>query len=400
VGVVTSTDPAIEQRGQEFVRASGPSGQDAWWPADPPPGRPLGGVQLSRLIVLAGLTPAQALEIGADLVASMVGRPEPDHDGPADVQVMIGTDGRVVLGRALSGGPAAMSPSVFGPTSATVETVLAELADAARSRARRPDRLLAELERAAALVPLVDLPVVAGTLNDACAAIDRDGVRAELAALVRAITHTSEAITVSGAPLPAPTVAAGRQRQVEPRARGHARVARRRIGAWLLSVAVIVTIVLLEFAFLRDDILADVHLLLDAGRAGSVPSVAPEPDPLPLVAPAPPAAGSVLAVDLRALDRCTLGAPCPMRVLIRLVPGAEPQTVTWSIRVVDRCTGGAETVSGGSVMVAPGEEQATAVGPVPLPQTASAVFAVTERPAVAAGAPVVVGSCSPTRPAG
>jgi hypothetical protein len=174
----------------------------------------------------------------------------------------------------------------------------------------------------------------------------------------------------------------------------------RRIGAWLLSIAVVVTIVLLEFAFLRDDILADVHLLLQAGRSGSVPSDTPEADGLPPVAPAPPSAGSVLAVDLRALDRCTAGAPCPMRVLVRLVPGTEPQTVTWSIRIVDRCTGGTEMVPGGSVVIAPGEVQATAVGPVPLPQAASAVFAVTERPAVAAAPPVLVGSCADSLPPG
>jgi hypothetical protein len=103
----------------------------------------------------------------------------------------------------------------------------------------------------------------------------------------------------------------------------------------------------------------------------------------------------VAAVDLRALDRCTPGTPCTMRVLVQLVPTAAPQTVTWVIRIVDRCTGIAETVPGGSVVIAPGEEQATAVGMVPLPQAASAVFAVTGRPAVAAGPPVLIGSCPP-----
>ena len=201
-------------------------------------------------------------------------------------------DGRVVLGRASSRGRTTTS-SACGATSAAVEPVLAELAGEARRRARRADPLLAELERAIALVPLTDLPVVMRTLENACAAIDRDDVRAELAALVRAILGTSGAVILSGTPARVPsTVAEGRGRPVARRAsgRGRGRVAMRRIGAWLLSVAVVVTIVLMEVAFLRDDIAADVHLLLAAGRSGSAPSVASEPEGVPLVPPAPPAA--------------------------------------------------------------------------------------------------------------
>jgi hypothetical protein len=279
--------------------------------------------------------------------------------------------------------------------------VLAKVADAARRRARGPDPLLAELERAIALMPRADVSVVGRMLEDACAAIDRDGVRAELSALVWAIAGSSTVMVVGGARPRAPaSVAADRGRALEHSASDRGRVVRRRIGAWLLSVAVVVTVVLLEIAFLRDDIVADVDLLLDAGRSGSAPSVAAEPDGIPIVPPAPAAAGVVRAVDLRALGRCTPGAPCTMRILVRLTPGAEPQTVTWSIRVVDRCTGVAETVPGGSVVVPPGAEQAAVVDPVALPQTAAAaVLAVTERPAAAASPPVLVGSCPSGRPA-
>jgi hypothetical protein len=396
VGVVTSTDRAIEQTCRELVRS--PSGQGERRPIDPHPARPPSGVQLARLIALAGLTPAQALDIGAGLVAAVANRSEPDTHGLDDDQVLIGIDGRVVLARASSRGRATTT-SACGATSAAIESMLAELAGAARRRARPADPLLAELERAVALVPLADLPVVARMLENACAAVDRDDVRAGLSALVRAIWGISAPIVPSSTPIRAPsTVAAGRVRPVARRASGRGRVAMRRIGAWLLSVAVVVTIVLLEVAFLRDDIAADVHLLLDAGRSGSALSVASEPEGVPLVPPAPPQAGSVTAVDLRALDRCTPGTPCTMRVLVRLVAVADPQTLTWVIRIVDRCTGVAETVPGGSVVIAPGEEQATAVGMVPLPQAASAVFAVTGRPAVAAGPPVLVGSC-PSAPA-
>jgi len=397
VGVVTSTDRAIEQNCSELVRVPGPSGQDDRRSVDPRTSPPA-GVPPARLIALAGLSPAQALDIGAQILASFVKRSESDTHGLSD-QVLIGMGGRVVLRRTQSGHPATSSAS--GQAAESLATVLTELSDAARHRAGSADPLLAELEQAIALVPLVDLRAVARRLDDACATIDRDGVRAELAALVRAIVGASGAITASGPSVGAPSAAAARlECPVGPRAGNRGHGAMRRIGAWLVSVALVVTIVLLEFAFLRDDILADVHLLLQAGRSGSVPVDVPESDGLPLVAPAPPAAGSVLAVDLRALDRCAPGAPCPMRVLVRLVSGAEPQTVSWSIRITDRCTVGTEIVPGGSVVVTAGEVQATAVGSVPLPQTASAVFAVTELPAVAASPPVLVGSCAPVRPVG
>jgi hypothetical protein len=350
-------------------------------------------VQPARLIALAGLSPAQALEIGADLLASLVKRSEPDTDGLAG-QVVIGMDGRVVLGRAQSDSTAAMSSSASGPPGAGLGAVLAELLDAAGRGARSADPLLTELERAIALVPLVDLPVVAGMLDDACAAIDRDGVRAELSALVRAILGASGATTAGGSPVGTPSTAPTRGERPVGSGAGGGRVALRRIGAWLLSVVVVVTIVLLEFAFLRDTIVADVRLLLDAGRSGSGRSAVPEPAGLALAPPAPPAAGPVRTVDVRALDHCTPGAPCPMRFLVRLVPGGEAQTVTWSVRSVDRCTGSTRTVPGGSVVIAPRDEQATAVGSVLLPQSPSAVFAVTERPAVATGPPVLIGSCA------
>jgi hypothetical protein len=63
---------------------------------------------------------------------------------------------------------------------------------------------------------------------------------------------------------------------------------------------------------------------------------------------------------------------------------------------VDRCTGTTNTAPGGSVTVPPGAERAEAVGIVALPPTtAVAVVATTDRPAVAAAPPVLVGSCEP-----
>ena len=174
----------------------------------------------------------------------------------------------------------------------------------------------------------------------------------------------------------------------------------RLIWTWLASIAVLVAVVLLEIAVLRDEIAADVDLLLDAGRSESAPSSASRPDGLPVVAPAPAAAGMVTAVDLRTVGTCTPGSPCTVRVLVRLLPHAEPQTVTWSFGVVDRCTGAMNNVPGGTLSVPPGVDRAVAIGTVGLPPaTAVAVLAVTEVPAKAAGPPVLLGSCAPDRPA-
>jgi hypothetical protein len=150
----------------------------------------------------------------------------------------------------------------------------------------------------------------------------------------------------------------------------------------------------LEVAVLHDKVATDIDVLLDAGRSGETPSAAPEPDGLPVVPPAPAAAGSVRGVDLRPLDQCTPGAPCTVRVLLRVVPGVDPQVVTWSYRIVDRCTGAVVTAPGGSVSVPAGGERIAVVGTVPLPAArAVGLVAVTEVPAAAASAPVLVGSC-------
>jgi hypothetical protein len=83
-----------------------------------------------------------------------------------------------------------------------------------------------------------------------------------------------------------------------------------------------------------------------------------------------------------------------VRLLVNLVPSAEPQTVTWTYQVVDACAGKSETAPGGTVAVPAQADRAVAVGVVALPALdAVAVLAVTDAPAVAASAPVVVGSC-------
>jgi hypothetical protein len=84
-----------------------------------------------------------------------------------------------------------------------------------------------------------------------------------------------------------------------------------------------------------------------------------------------------------------------VRVLLRLVPAADPRTASWRFELTDRCTGATDSASGGSVTVPAGSQNVAVVDTVPLPPySAVAVSAVTEQPAVAAAPPVLLGSCT------
>jgi hypothetical protein len=366
------------------------------------------GVKLTRLLALVRLTAPQALEVGAGMLAEAARAEVSDaqrSDGNPVVpdQAVIGADGRVVLEPA----PDRESigrPQTPGRTGATLAAVLADVAGSARHPGRPADpvaaQLLGVLDRAVRELPDAGVPAVASLLQEAAAGIDRGVVRTELAALARAIRERSASVTGAGAAQRVSTVA--RAAPARRATKEETRTAVRRIGAWLLSVLLLAGVVTVEVALLRDDIAADVALLLDAGRSGSTSSsTAPEPDGLPIVPPAPAAAGSVTAVDLRPLARCAPAAPCTVRLLVRLVPAPEPQTVTWSYRIVDRCTGATATVPGGSVTVRAGGQRAATVGTVAIPDLpAVAVVAVTDLPAAAASRPVSAGSCLPARQAG
>jgi hypothetical protein len=342
------------------------------------------GVPLSRLLALARLAPAQALEVGAGLLAALVDRAEADAGTVVTERIRIDGEGRVVL----ETGPAhGHQTSVAG--------VLGELAGAAREHAAAHDPaaegLLAELDRATAEVQATGVRAAACRLQQVRDDIDRAGVRAELAALVGTLLAS-----VSGAGGAAPGNPTGGRRErtaaVPPGAR--TRGTARRVWAWLLSITVLVSVVALEVSLLRDDIVADVNLLLEAGRSSSAPPATEEPDGFPVEPPAPPSAGSVAGVDLRLLRACTPGTPCAVRVFVRLVPTPDPQTVAWSFRLMDRCTGATTAAPGGTLTVPAGAGQAAAVGTVALPEwAAAALVAVTDRPAVAAAAPVLVGTC-------
>jgi hypothetical protein len=372
------------------------SGRDGGPPVEPAPVLAV-GVQVTRLLALVRLTAPQALELGTALLTGATESGDPVLPDRA----IVSTTGEVVLHPAADGGTDGRP--VAGRTGTALTAVLAEVARSARLRGRPPDPeaelLLTELDRAAADLPDAGVPAVAARLRETADAIDRTVVRGELAALVRAVGDRSASAGGSAAAvLPS---AAGRAAQARRVAKKERRTAVRRIGAWLLSLVVLAAVVVGEVALLRDDISADVGLLLDAGRSGSESSTAPKPDGVPIVPPAPASAGSVAAVDLRPLAQCVPAAPCTLRLQVGLVPGPEPQVVIWSYRIFDRCTGAATDVPGGTVTAPAGGQRVAAIGTVALPaQQAVAVVAVTGVPAAAASAPVFAGSCLPAEPTG
>ncbi len=356
-----------------------------------------GAVRLTRLLALVGLSPPQALEIGVGLLEAVDEQVDPAGAAFATDRLMVGVDGRVVIEPGLPDGSLRTAGPGSDTTARRAAAALTEVAAASRGAAGRADpataQLLDLLDDAVAELPVADVAAVLQQLDEASAAIDRRAVRAELAALVRAVAERSGSGVLGGA---ARSAGATELCPGKPPSTGPLPAVRTRVWMWLLSVAVLVAVVALEVVLLRDDIVADVHLLLEAGRSGSTASTVPEPDGLPLVPPAPPAIGTVAGVDLRPLTPCTPGAPCTVRVMLRLLPATDPQTVSWSFQLADRCTGATDTAAGGSVTVPAGAQQVAAVDTVLLPaHRAVAVVAVTELPAAAAAPPVLIGSCAP-----
>ena len=189
-----SIEPVTERCTPEPGTASDLFDRDERWPADPPSPR---GVRLTRLIGLAGLTAPQVLEIGAGLLAEVARRSESNTDALGGGQIMtdqivIDTDGRVMLGPASHDERNGRSSSRVVSTVTAVEALLADLAGAGRARRADPatDQLLAELDRAMTLLPVAGVSEVAQMVEIGCAAIDRTVVRAELAALVSAIVES------------------------------------------------------------------------------------------------------------------------------------------------------------------------------------------------------------------
>ena len=343
---------------------------------------------LTQLLSIARLTPAQAVALGADLLACLEDAPGRSLRPDA---ARVGRDGRA---RLIDAGP-----SGNGAGLATAAALLDRLRAATRSsRPSTADQgLISALERAAteARSPHGRLAIVAAILREADGARGAQA-RAELARLVAIMIGEAPALGAARAPrTPAP-----RRRRPRPTPRAVARVAVARSWKWVLSLVVLAAVVLIEIAFLRDEISRDVQAVLEAGRSGT--TVTTTPTLPPVARPAPAVAGTISRVELRPVTPCTPDAGCALRLQVTLQPQAEPQTITWDFRVVDRCTGEAVSVPGGNVTVPPHADRADVVSTVGLPPAdALAVMAVTTQPFAAASAAVNVpapGACGSHEP--
>jgi hypothetical protein len=356
-------------------------------PASAAPPRPVvarsgaDDLALTQLLSIARLTPAQAVALGADLLACLEDAAGRSLQRPEGARV--GRDGRA---RVIAAGPSANGAGL---------AIAAALLDSLRA-ATRPSAadhgLISALERAAteARSPHGRLAIVAAILREADGAGGAQA-RSELARLVAIVLGEVPALDAARAPrTPAP-----RRRRPRPTPRAVARAAAARSWKWVLSLVVLVAVVLIEIAFLREEISRDIQAVLDAGRSGS--TVTSTPTLPPVAPPAPTAVGTISRIDLRSVTPCTPDAGCALRVQVTLQPQAEPQTITWDFRVVDRCTGEAVTVPGGTVTVPPHADRADVVSTVGLPPAdALAVLAVTNQPFAAASAAVNVpapGAC-------
>ena len=255
-------------------------------------------MRLTRLLALVGLSPPQALEIGVGLLEAVDEQVDPAGAAFATDRLMVGVDGRVVIEPGLP--TAACERLGRGPIRPRVARRRAH-----RGRRRVPGRRRPRgprdcpaprlAPRRGRELPVADVAAVLQQLDEASApSIGARSVRARSAGA--AVAESSGSGVLGGAARSAGATELCRESRprpdpYQPCAPGS--------GCGCFSVAVLVAVVALEVVLLRDDIVADVHLLLEAGRSGSTASTVPEPDGLPLVPPAPPAIGTVAGVDLR-----------------------------------------------------------------------------------------------------
>jgi hypothetical protein len=357
------------------------------------------GLALTQLLDVARLSPAQAVALGADVLAGLHERSAAGVTpcGLSREGVRVAPDGRAHL---LDDLPAAEHGRQPAPGPAAVAPLLGELVAATGSASAQPATgPLNALRWAAAEArqPHATVPGVASILSDA----DTTGgaeARAELARLVSAVRGGRLAPRRASF---APQAVTPRPPRPRRKPRAVARTVVARTYKWVLSIAVLATVILIEIAFLRDEIARDIQTVLDAGRSG--PAATDAPVLPPVVPPAPAAAGTITAVDLRAVEPCTPGAGCQFRIQVVLQPRPEPQTVSWTFQVVDRCTHETTTAPGGTVTVRPDGDRADAVSTVAVPPgDALAVLALTSGPSITASAALPVpaeGMCG-VRPAG
>jgi hypothetical protein len=336
---------------------------------------PVDDLALTRLLSIARLTPAQAVALGAELLAALADRDNGAGTPLRAEDVRVGREGRARLIETRHVDDATQPPT-HGADLASAAVVLDSIRAATRP-STADGGLIRALERAAteARSPDGRVAIVAAILREADA-VDAARARAELSRLVAVAAGSGVAPPASGL------------RRRPPRAIARAVVARS--WKWVLSLVVLVAAVVVEIIFLRDDISHDVLAVLEAGRSEATATGTPLALP-PIVAAAPTAAGAISRIDVRQIQPCASGSDCGLRVQVTVRPQAEPQTIRWDVRILDRCTGEAVTAPGGTVTVPPHGDRVDVVSTVRLPEAeALAVMAVTDLPVTTASAPLQV----------
>ncbi|NKQ52316.1 hypothetical protein HFP15_05425 [Amycolatopsis sp. K13G38] len=177
-----------------------------------------------------------------------------------------------------------------------------------------------------------------------------------------------------------------------PAPRPAARAVLRPLWRGLAALIVLGAAVLLEVLLLHDRLAGDLKLVFGDRNPPASTSAPTAPTGLPAVPPAPAAAGQVSRVELRALQPCTTGAPCPVRVLVQLSASPRPVTVSWEFQLEDRCTGARVTAPGSTVTAGAGDTDLSVVDQVQVPAAKSvAMFGVTGEPARASASALQVG---------
>jgi hypothetical protein len=175
------------------------------------------------------------------------------------------------------------------------------------------------------------------------------------------------------------------------------RVTRVTRGLWglVVAVAVLGLVVTVEVTFLHGPITRDLQTLR-GGIAGKTAGTRVT-RPIPLAGPEI-GAGPVRVLDVRPLQSCVAGRPCPVRVLVDFAPQAKPLSVSWTFEVIDRCSGASVSRRGGDALLPAEARQLVRLGSVQVPGwRAPELVALTTGPVAARSAgfpiPPSVGVC-------
>ena len=161
----------------------------------------------------------------------------------------------------------------------------------------------------------------------------------------------------------------------------------RRLWGLVLAVAVLGLVLGAEVAFLHGPITADIRALRGPSRGVSTTSAPRRSAPVL----APPAAGAIRAVDLRALRPCAGGSPCELTVVVGTRRDDAPLRVAWEVEAFDRCSHARATVGKDAATVARGQSEDLELQTVTLPRWSSLdLVALTTSPAEAASPPLPV----------